>query len=195
MIRKRIGNNVRIEPLELDRQVDKADLMHKPDEMPSNKKNSDKPGILRKSVSLQEEPNFRDELSPPSPISPGTFDYFITTGDASLKDTKNIRKRNNSSNSAMCKCGLSIGNKTHSIRMKFRGITNSRTGSRPKRSASFSNGYNHSVIFECAHCERNNLTEESTPGISMSSTSTPPIHKGNLRLELKVIMVPYHVVK
>ena len=195
MIRKRKVNNVRIEPLELDKQDNKGDLMHKPDEMASNRKNSNKPGILRKSVSLQKEPIFRDELSPLSPISPGTFDYFITTGDASLKDTKNIRKRNNSSNSTMCKCGLSVGNKTHSIRMKSRGITNSRTGSRLKRSASFSNGYNPSVIYECAHCERNNLTEESTPGISTSSTSTPPIHKGNLRLELKVIMVAHHVVK
>ena len=191
MIRKRKNNNVRIEPLELDKQVDRAELQFRPrkvDEMASNKKVSSKPRILRKSMSFQEGSIYRDELSPKSPTATAAYDCFTTSGDSKIGDQRH--RSGDPSDIVSCKCGLNdIRNRKHSTSGKCRGKTNFRNGSALKKSASFSSGFNRNVMYECTNCEGNNVIEESTPRISKTAKSTPPNHKRNLGLELKVIKV------
>ena len=181
MLRKRKVNGVG--PLDDFRQnLDRVDFPAQPNAF--NGKISSKPRILRKSVSLQDEPLCR-QLSPKSPSAPHPYDHFITSasnliteeneGDKSHHQNKSVA----ATNLHFCKCGRS-SNRTH---LSYSFTKNTKTWSHLKKSASFSYGYTRNITNECMQCGRLHLGKDTS---QVSSISTPPIPRRNLKQDLKV---------
>ena len=176
MLRKRKVNGVG--PLDDFRQnLDRMDFQAQPNTF--NGKISSKPRILRKSVSLQDEPLCR-QLSPKSPSAPHPYDHFIASatnliteeneGDKSHHQNKSVA----ATNLNWCKCGRS-SNRTH---LSYSFTKNTKTGSHLKKSASFSYGYTRNITNECMHCGRLHLGKDTS---QVSFISTPPIPRRNLK--------------
>ena len=175
MLRKRKVNGVG--PLDFRENLNRVDFQAQSNSF--DEKISSKPRILRKSISLQEEPLCR-QLSPKSPTTPLLYDHFITSAanfiteenqaDKSHHENKSIGARNLN----WCKCGRS--NKRANSSYSF--TKNTKTGSRLKKSASFSNCYTRNTTNECMHLQK------ATPQVL--STPTPAILGRNLKQVFKV---------